>query len=145
MSIKRDSNGRFVSKTDKTSTKAKNDMTTIKVDGVKYKVTKEAKKKLDPMLKTYISKQDAKTKATALVKSTLKDLKKKLNDLFTDADVWYSMTDYIKEFPNMHKTTDRNADQFMIDHAIELWQETDGHINRFCVDQLWSKADIGIA
>ena len=33
----------------------------------------------------------------------------------------------------------------MIDHAIELWQETDGHINRFSVDQLWTKSDIGIA
>ena len=142
MSMKRDSKGRFVSKT---GTKAKNNITTITFDGVKYEVTKDAKKKLDPQIKSYMTKQEAKNKATALIKSTMKDLKKKLNDLFTDAGVWYSITDYIKEFPNMHKTTDRNADQFMIDHAIELWQETDGHINRFSVDQLWTKSDIGIA
>lgn len=89
------------------------------------------------------AKQDAREQATKLVKTVLKGLKKDINEIFKKAGVWYSMEDYIKEYPKMRRPEDRNADQFMIDHAIELWQETDGHIHSFNEKQLWNRNDFG--
>lgn len=122
--MERDSKGRFI--TQEAAAKLKTPEERIKALKLAWK-----------------AKQDAREQATKLVKTVLKGLKRDINDIFKKAGVWYSMDDYIKDYPKMRKQDDRNADQFMIDHAIELWQETDGHIHSFNEKQLWNRSDFG--
>ena len=91
-------------------------------------------------MKLYNTKVKALKKIESTLKKLLKALAKDVNAILKDADVWYCEDDFIKTHEELHKPTDRNGDQVVIDYAAhilnggELWAED--------TDKLWTKEDI---
>ena len=61
------------------------------------------------------AKEKVSKEANKLMKKTFVALQKELNTLLKSNGFWYAQDDSIKEWPEMQKPADRNADQAIID------------------------------
>ena len=80
-------------------------------------------------------------KIDKLLNKHMKALVKDINGILIDAKVWYSQSDSIKHYEDLHKPKDRNADQLAIDFAATA---INGLNNAMTFDDkwLWTEEDI---
>ncbi|MBP5784045.1 MAG: hypothetical protein J6W16_00475 [Methanobrevibacter sp.] len=87
-----------------------------------------------------MTKIQALKKIETTLKKSLKELTKDLNKILKDTKVWYCQDDYIKTHEAMHKPTDRNGDQLIIDFATHILNG--GELSVENEKYLWTKEDI---
>ena len=87
-----------------------------------------------------MTKVQAMKKIETTLKKSLKTLTKDINAILKDAKVWYCADDIIKSCDNLHKPSDRNGDQVIIDYlsTIMLGEK----ISATDIKKLWTKEDI---
>ena len=87
-----------------------------------------------------MTKVQAVKKVESTLKKSLKALAKDLNGILKDAKVWYCSDDFIKSHDELHKPSDRNGDQIVIDFAAHILNG--GELSIADEKKLWTKEEI---
>ena len=87
-----------------------------------------------------MTKVQALKKIESTLKKSLKGLAKDINAILKDAKVWYCSDDYIKDYEEFRKPSDRNGDQLVIDFCTHILNG--GELSTSDEKKLWTKEDI---
>lgn len=85
-------------------------------------------------------KIEALKKIEKVLKKSLKGMAKEVDKALKEAKVWYCHDDFIKTHEEMHKPSDRNGDQMVIDYVSHILNG--GELWAGDADYLWTKEEI---
>lgn len=94
------------------------------------------------MFNKKMTKKQAIKKIEKIIKDGEAKIIKEIESVLASAKVWYSKTDTICEYDELHKKNDHNGDQLVVDFAADIVSGNYSIASELKEEHLWTEEDI---